>query len=108
MKVLKGILNESKEYYQNLEKEIKNRILQSPKGSIKKRNINGNIYFYLQVRHKDKIKHKYLGKFPPEKLYKQIEERKKLYKELKQVKEALKILKRTERKRHVRNYKKNI
>ena len=62
MNVLKGILKESQEYYQRLQKEIKKKIEQLPKGSVKKRNINGKLYYYLQYRENSKIKHKYLGK----------------------------------------------
>jgi len=111
VKVLKGILNESKQYYMNIEKEIKVKLSKLPKGNIKKRKINGKIYFYLQERQNSKIIHKYLGKSYPEKIAKEIEEREKLKKELKEelkkVKEALKILNKTEGKKSVRNHKKN-
>jgi len=105
MNVLKGILKESQEYYQRLQKEIKKKIEQLPKGSVKKRNINGKLYYYLQYRENSKIKHKYLGKIYPEKKAKELLEVKKkirkLKEELEKVKESIKILKRTERKKHV-------
>ncbi len=111
MKVLKGILNESKQYYENLGKEIKNRLSKLPKGNIKKRNINGKVYFYMQERQNSKIIHKYLGKSYPEKIAKEIDEREKLKKELKKelkkVREALKMLNKTEGKKSVRTRKKN-
>ena len=36
MKILKGILSESREYYEQLKAEIEKRLLNLPKGSIKK------------------------------------------------------------------------
>ena len=65
MKVLNGILKESREYYQNLQKEIKNRMAQISIGSLKKRKISNRIYYYLQYRDKNRIKHRYLGKNYP-------------------------------------------
>jgi len=105
MKVLKGILGESKEYYLGLEKEINNRLKKIPKGNIKKRNVNNRFYYYLQYRNKNEVKQKYLGKIYPEKIAKEIKERKilqkELKKELKKIREAIKIIKKTE-------YKKNV
>ena len=62
MKVLKGILSESKEYYLDVKKRIQKRLAKLPKGSIKKRNISGKRYYYIQIRKDKKIKHEYLGK----------------------------------------------
>lgn len=101
MRVLEGILKESKEYYLQLEKEILNRLSHLPKGSIKKRVIKGKDYYYLQKRNKQKIEQKYLGKVCPDKLAKEIKERILLQKELKKIRESLKILKRAEGKKRV-------
>ncbi|OGS23479.1 MAG: hypothetical protein A2297_01620 [Elusimicrobia bacterium RIFOXYB2_FULL_48_7] len=96
MIVLKGILNESREYYQKIAKEIKNKIASFPKGSIKKRKINGKNYYYLQYREMNQIKHKYLGKNYPVNKAEEIaavkKKNKQLKKEQKKVKEALKVL----------------
>ena len=99
MKVLKDILEESKEYYLDLKKRIEKRIQNLPKGSIKERRIGGGVYYYLQYREGKKVIHKYLGKNKPEELIKQIEERKKLLNELKKVEEALELISRTEKRK---------
>ncbi|MCD6080863.1 MAG: hypothetical protein J7J54_05380 [Candidatus Omnitrophica bacterium] len=99
MKVLKNILEESKEYYLELERKIEKRIKDLPKGSIKERIIAGRKYYYLQYREGKKVVHKYLGKNKPEKLIKQIKERKALLEELKKVKEALALINRAEKKK---------
>lgn len=96
MNVLKGILKESKEYYLGIKKRIQKRLAKLPKGSIKKRNISGQMYYYIQIRDGKKVKHEYLGKEKPIKLIKQIKERKALKSELKKVNEALRLLRRSE------------
>ena len=96
MTLIKSILKETNLYYQNLEKELLERISRLPKGTIKKRKINGRIYYYLQYRQQDKIKHKYLGKEYPENTLKQLVERKilkeRLFEEMDRVKKELKML----------------
>jgi len=96
MIVLKGILKESREYYQKIGKEVGSKIASFPKGSIKKRVINGKGYYYLQYRENDKIRHKYLGKNFPVKKAEEIaimkKKSKQLKKEQKNIKEALRIL----------------
>ena len=94
MKVLKGVLNESKAYYVQLQKEIKSRLSHLPAGSIKKRRLNKQIYYYLQYRSGTKVIHKYLGKRKPEELVSKIIERRKLENELKKISNSLIILKR--------------
>lgn len=96
MKVLNGILKESKKYYLDVKKRIQKRLAKLPKGSIKKRNISGKKYYYIQLRKGKKIKHGYLGKEKPAQLMKQIKERKTLRDELKKVNEALRVLRRSE------------
>jgi len=92
VKVLKGILKESKEHYLKVNVELKKEFSKLPKGSIKKRKIGGHFYYYLQYREKDKILHKYLGKNEPEDIINKIKRRNVLKNELKKVKEALKLL----------------
>ena len=99
MKVLQGILSESKEYYLDVKKKIEKRLLNLPLGSIKEREISGKRYYYLQFRKDKKVIQKYLGKNKPEEIIRQIRERNVLKRELKKVSEALKIVKRSEGKK---------
>ena len=100
MKVLGGILKESKDYYLELERDIQKRLSELPKGSIKKRKIGKGVYYYLQERKGAKVVHKYLGKSKPKKLVEDIEERKALLKELKKVQKASKLLQRAKSRKH--------
>lgn len=95
MKILKGILSESEEYYLDTRKKIEKKLSQLSRGSVKARDISGKRYFYLQKRLGKKVVHKYLGKSKPENLIKQLKMRKALIFELKMVNEALKILHRS-------------
>ena len=92
MKVLKGVLSESWDYYQNLKAQIEARIKSLPKGSVKKRVLNGKSYYYLQYREGPKVVQKYAGKARPEKLEKQILERRSLRNRLREVIKSLKLL----------------
>lgn len=100
MKILEGILSESKEYYLEIREKIKKKLANLPKGSVKKRLIGGKKYYYLQSRVGSKIVHKYLGKKRPEVIFNQIKERKALKEELKKVSEALNIIRRSEGRKH--------
>ena len=100
MKVLQGILSESKEYYLQAREKIKKKLANLPKGSVKERMIAGKKYYYLQQRVGKKVVHKYLGKSRPEEVMSQIKERKALSVELRKVNEALRIIKRSEGRRH--------
>jgi len=100
MKVLQGILSESKEYYLQAREKIKKKLSNLPKGSIKERMIAGKKYYYLQQRVGKKVVHKYLGKRKPEEVMNQIKERKALGIELRKVNEALRIIKRSQGRRH--------
>jgi len=94
MRVLKGILGESREYYEQAEQEIIKKLAVLPKGSVKKRKINNKVYYYLQFRKGKKVIHKYLGSKHPLELSKKLRERRHLEDELKKVKSSLKMLKR--------------
>jgi len=100
MKVLQGILSESKEYYLQAREKIKRKLDNLPKGSVKERMIAGKKYYYLQQRVGKKVVHKYLGKKKPEEVARQIKERKVLGMELRKVNEALRIIRRSEGRRH--------
>lgn len=99
MKVLQGILSESKGYYLDVKKKIVKRMVNLPKGSIKEREISGKKYYYLQYRKNKKIIQEYMGKIKPEAIIRQIKDRNILKKELKKVNEALKIIRRSEGKK---------
>ncbi len=100
MKILQGILSESKEYYLEIRGKIKEKLAKLPKGSVKERLIAGKKYYYLQHRVGEKIIHKYIGKNRPEEIFNQIKERNALKVELKKVSEALKIIHRSEGRKH--------
>lgn len=99
MRVLKGILKESAEYYKSVEKELIDRISVLPKGSVKKRTISNKVYYYLQFRKKGKVIHKYIGKAKPEKLIRQLKERSQLERDLKKVRRSLALLKKLKRRK---------
>lgn len=100
MKILKGILSESKQYYLDAKKKLEDRIVKLPSGSIKARRISGREYFYLQVRKNGKVVHKYLGKDKPQGLAEELAKRVILKSELRKVEEALRILRRAEGRKH--------
>src|SRR3989338_769235 len=92
MKVLKGILKDSLVYYQRIERELIRRLRKLPKGSIKRRQIKGRAYYYVQRREGSKVRHQYLGRKRPEDLIKAIQERRQLRGELAKVRAALGLL----------------
>ena len=47
MKILQGILSESKEYYLEAKEKIKKRLCRLEKGSVKERLIAGKKYYYF-------------------------------------------------------------
>ncbi len=96
MRVLKSILSESKDYYLDIKKKIEDKLAHLPRGSVKKRQIHGKVYYYLQERKGRKVQQKYIGKEKPLGLLKQIDERKAMERELKKVNEALKVIARSE------------
>src|SRR3990167_9212083 len=96
MDVLKGVLQESRKHYLDLENRIGRKLKSLPSGSVKVRRIAGAVYYYLQERVGDKVVHRYLGKEKPEALMKQISERRALKAELKKVREGVKLVRRAE------------
>ncbi|MBI3289372.1 MAG: hypothetical protein HYZ74_07620, partial [Elusimicrobia bacterium] len=50
MAILKGILKDSLDYYLDLDKRLKARLKELPRGSVLKRRIGRQDYFYLKVR----------------------------------------------------------
>lgn len=100
MIILKGILSDSRKHYQEARKKILKKLSSLPQGSVKKRNISGHKYYYLQKRLGEKVVHKYLGKQHPEKLIKDLKLRRSLKAELKKVDEALKMIRKAQGKKH--------
>ena len=92
MEDLKNVLKENLEYYLEQEKIIVGLLSTLPKGSIVKKKINGDFYYYLKYRKGKKIVDEYLGKEFPQELSDKLDERKKLEVELKNIREAIKIL----------------
>ena len=72
MDALKGVLQESRKHYADLEKRIAKRLKPLPSGSVKARRISGAVYYYLQERVGGKIVHRYLGKEKPEVMMKDL------------------------------------
>jgi len=100
MSVLKDILKESKQHYIEAKRKIEKKLLSLSQGSVKERVISGRKYYYLQYRKGEKVIQKYLGKVKPDKLIKQLKEKRLLKAELRKVNEALKMLKRSEGRKH--------
>ena len=100
MSVLKDILKDSKQHYIEAKRKIEKKLLFLSQGSVKERVISGRKYYYLQYRKGEKVIQKYLGKVKPDKLIKQLKEKRLLKVELRKVNEALKVLKRSEGRKH--------
>ncbi len=99
MAILKGILKDSLDYYLDLEKRLKARLKQLPRGSVMKRRIGRKDYFYLKVRDGARVESKYLGKSRPAEIEKAVKERRLLKKQLKDVEQSLRLLARVERRK---------
>lgn len=94
MAILKNILKESLEYYRDLGRRYQARLKELPRGSILKRRISSREYYYQIYREGERIVSKYLGKAEPEKIQKEIEERRQIKRQLKEVQENLRMLQR--------------
>ena len=95
MKILNGVLNEELDRLNKLKKNYEKQIAKLPKGSLIRKNIKRNIYYYLNYRQEKKKIFRYIGKLPRkelENLLDKIEERRKLEKLNKQVKKDIKKL----------------
>jgi len=95
MKILNGVLNEELDRLNQLKKNYEIQIVKLPKGSLIRKNIKGNMYYYLNYRQEKKKIFKYIGKLPNkelENLLDKIEERRKLEKLNNQVKKDIKKL----------------
>lgn len=86
--MMKKVLK-SENYYFNTREKIYNQLAQLPQGTIKKREIYGHTYYYLQHREGKKVIHKYIGKEMPEKLKKNMQKRETLKQELAKIQDVL-------------------
>lgn len=102
MAILKNILKESLDYYQDLDRRYQERLKELPRGSVLKRRIAGREYFYLIYRDGRRVVSKYLGKAEPEKILKGIAERRQIKGQMKDVAENLRMLGRLEGRRKLR------
>ncbi len=78
MEDLKNTLKESLEFYLGQEKAIISRLAILPKGNIKKKNIKGEAYYYLQYRKGRRVVDEYIGKKIPDTIIEQLQRRKQL------------------------------
>lgn len=99
MTIMNGILKDSWDHYRRVEAKIKSRLQDLPKGSLYKRRIGKQVYYYLSVRKGERIRSKYLGKEEPDQVKKAIEERRLLLKQRKEVRQNLKLLSKTLKKK---------
>ena len=92
MEKLKRLLKQQHSLYNTAQLKLEKEIAPLIKGTVVKRNIRGNIYYYLCYRQGKSVHNKYLSAVIPTKIVKEIEKRRKLIKELREVKKALKML----------------
>jgi len=92
MAILKGILKESLDYYQDLDNRLRSRLAQLPRGSVLQRRIGRQKYFYLKVREGNQVVSRDLGKDRPIELEKSIQERRLIQRQLQEVQQNLQIL----------------
>src|SRR5687767_12532808 len=95
MAILKGILKDSWAHYKNLEMKIRKRLKELPAGSIFKRKIGAQTYYYLNIRKGTKVVSHYLGKEKPSKIEEGVRQRRLLIKQQKEVDRSLKLLAKT-------------
>ncbi|MCG3203606.1 MAG: hypothetical protein KCHDKBKB_00277 [Elusimicrobia bacterium] len=99
MAILNGILNDSLVHYRRLDKKIRAQLKKLPQGSVYKRHIGKNQYFYLSVREGNEVHSKYLGKEVPIEIEKKIKERRLLERQQREVINSLKLLSKTLKKK---------
>ena len=103
MAILKEILEDSLDYYLDLDRRLRARLKELPRGSILKRRIGRKDYFYLNYRNGKRVVSRYLGKDEPKEIDSGIKERRLIKAQLKEVAENLRLLERLDkRKRHGR------
>ena len=92
MEDLKKLLKDRHSYYNKRKIRIEKDLSPLPKGTVSKRKISHQYYYYLSFRNGKNVDNKYIGKEEPKQLIKQINKRRLLEKELREAKKALKML----------------
>jgi len=84
MKVIKGVLKEELDNSLAMRMNYQRELAKLPKGSLVKKKIKGNEYYYLVLREKGKVKFIYKGKLNADevKRYKQAREYRAKYRKL--------------------------
>ncbi|MBU1261102.1 MAG: hypothetical protein KJ757_00135 [Planctomycetes bacterium] len=98
MKVIKSILKEELANSMAMRKNFQRELAKLPKGSLIKKNIRGNVYYYLVLREKGRVRFVYKGKLDTDeiKIYKQTREyRAKYRKSISELNKQIKFLKGT-------------
>jgi len=98
MGVIKGVLKEELENSLRMKSGYERELAKLPKGSLIKKRIKGNDYYYLLLRERGKVKFIYKGKVAEKEIrrYKQVKEyRAKYRKLLSQVKKQIRFLRST-------------
>ena len=96
MAILKGILKDSRIHYVDLDRRLRLRLKELPRGSILKRRIGRKDYYYLIFRDGRRVISRYLGKARPVVIEKNIRERRLIIQQLKEVRDNLRLLGRLE------------
>jgi len=95
---IKGVLREELENSLRMQKRYEEALAVLPLGSLSKRIIKGNEYFYLVYRENGKVKSKYRGKSSPDEIAKYAEAKQKRAQyrhQLSKVKKQVKFLRGT-------------
>lgn len=99
MAILKGILKDSLDYYLDLDRRLRARLKELSPGSVLKRRIGRQDYFYLNYRNGSRVVSRYLGRKEPKQIEKEIKERRLIKQQLKEVEENLSMLRRLEKRK---------
>lgn len=99
MAILKSILKDSLDYYLDLERRLRARLKELPRGSILKRRIGQKDYYYLNYRNGRQVVSRYLGKDEPKQVEKEVKERRLIKQQLREVEENLRMLDRLEKRK---------
>ncbi|HJG36689.1 hypothetical protein [Enorma phocaeensis] len=78
MSVLEEVLEEEYDRSVRMSRRIEAELAVLPKGSVRKREIRGHVYYYLNYREGDKVKSKYIPAADVEKIRLQLSRRKEL------------------------------
>jgi hypothetical protein len=84
MKVIKGVLKEELDNSLAMKKNYQRELTRLPKGSLVKKKIRGNEYYYMVLREKGKVRFIYKGKLSDDEIkrYKQTKEYRAKYRKL--------------------------